>query len=362
MEKARIEKLAAHLKAADLGGIMVCPSEEMLFLAGFTPMMCERFQALFITAEGKYFYVCNLLYEGEMNHNFGGEVKIYPWMDGESMTDTVRTALADYGLLGQTLAVNSSAQAFNTLDIVKDCDVTFVNGKYVLEEARIIKTAEETENLRRAAKINDDVFVQALSFIRPGMKEADILQFMTEKMVAAGGADPWGIIASGPNSSYPHYHGTDRVVGEQDLMILDFGCTFGGMFSDMSRTIFVGGITEEQRKVYGIVRQAYEAGEAAAKTGAFIPDVDKAARDIIDNAGYKEYFINRLGHGIGYMIHEGPDIKKNNYRNLEPGMAFSVEPGIYIAGKFGMRIENIVMATADGNEVLNKSSKEIIII
>ena len=362
MEKHRIEKLAAHIKAADLGGMLICPSEEMLFLTGFTPMMCERFQGLFITEEGQYFYVCNLLYQGEIEHAFKGAMKIYHWMDGEPMTDTVRQALEEHGLLGKTLGVNSSAQAFNALDIMKDCDVIFVNGKGVLEEARIIKTAEETENLRRAAKIADDVFTLALSFIRPGMKEADVLQFMLQKMTDAGGEKPWGIIASGPNSSFPHYMGSDRVIEEQDLMILDFGCTVGGMYSDMSRTVFVGGITEEQKKIYGIVRQAYEAAEAAAVNGAFIPDIDKAARDIIDDAGYKECFVNRVGHGIGYMIHEGPDIKKSNRRNLEPGMAFSVEPGIYIAGKFGMRIENIVMATEQSHEVLNKSSREIIII
>jgi Xaa-Pro dipeptidase len=169
-------------------------------------------------------------------------------------------------------------------------------------------------------------------------------------------------VASGPNSSYPHYHGSSREIEKQDVIILDFGCTVNGMFSDMSRTVFVGGITEEQKKIYGIVRQSNEAGEAAAVNGAFIPDVDKAARDIIDDAGYKECFINRLGHGIGYMIHEGPDIKKSNNRNLLPGMAFSIEPGIYIAGNVGMRIENIVLTTETGNEILNKSSKEIIII
>ena len=145
-------------------------------------------------------------------------------------------------------------------------------------------------------------------------------------------------------------------------MILDFGCSCEGLYSDMSRTVFVGGITDEQRAVYGIVREAYEAGEAAAVGGAFIPDVDEAARGIIRKAGYGEYFFNRLGHGIGFMVHEAPDIKKNNRRNLLPGMAFSIEPGIYQAGKYGMRIENIVVATKDGNEVLNKASKEIIIL
>lgn len=362
MEKSRIESLSAQIKAAQMAGLLVCPSEEMLFLTGFTPMMCERFQGLFITAEGGCFYVCNLLYQGEIENAFKGQIKTYHWMDGEPMTDVVKQALAEHGLSGQTLGVNSSAQAFNVLDIMADCGVKFVNGKDVLEEARIIKTAAELQNLRRAAKIADDVFSEALSFIRPGMKEADILQFMLQRMTESGGAKPWGIIASGPNSSYPHYLGSDRVIGEQDLMILDFGCAVDGMYSDMSRTVFVGGITDEQRKVYNIVRQAYEAGEAAAVNGAFIPDIDKAARDIINDAGYKDCFINRLGHGIGYMIHEAPDIKKSNRRRLSPGMAFSIEPGIYIAGRFGMRIENIVVATEQGHEVLNQSSKEIFII
>ncbi|MCL2353822.1 MAG: M24 family metallopeptidase, partial [Defluviitaleaceae bacterium] len=173
---------------------------------------------------------------------------------------------------------------------------------------------------------------------------------------------PWGIIASGENSAYPHYHAYDRVIQEKDMMILDFGCRYNGLYSDMSRTVFVGGINDEERKIYNIVLQAQEAGEAAAVTGAYIPDVDRAARSIIEDAGYGDAFLNRLGHGVGYMIHEAPDIKKNNHRKLEPNMAFSIEPGIYMPGKFGMRIENIVITTADGNEALNKSTKEIIIL
>jgi Xaa-Pro dipeptidase len=362
MEKTRIENLAAEIRKAGLGGMLIGPSEELLFLTGFTLGLCERFQAMFVTAEGACFYVCNLLYKGQVDQGYKGAFPVYTWMDGEPMTEAVGQALADHGLTGKTLGVNSSTQAFNVLDIARDCGVSFVNGLAVLEEARIIKTPEEIEDLRRAARIADDAFSAVLTFIKPGMKELDIFNFLTQHMEAAGGEKTWGIIASGPNSSYPHYHGTDRVIEEQDMMILDFGCTVNGMYSDMSRTIFVGGITEEQKKIYDIVRESYEAGEAAAKTGAFIPDVDKASRDIIDNAGYKECFVNRLGHGIGYMIHEGPDIKKSNRRNLEPGMAFSIEPGIYIAGHIGMRVENIVLSTETGNEILNKSSKEIIIL
>ena len=362
MEKARIEKVAVEIKKAGLGGLLVCPSEELLFLTGFTPMMCERFQGLFITAEGGCFYICNLLYLGQIENAYKGAFPVYTWMDGEPMTESVGQVLAEHGLTGKILGTNSSAQAFNVLDIARDCGVSFVNGLAVLEEARIIKSEEEKEDLRRAARIADDVFTAALAFIKPGQKELDIFNFLTQKMAEAGGEKTWAIVASGPNSSYPHYHDTSRVIEEQDIIILDFGCAVNGMYSDMSRTVFVGGITEKQKQLYAIVREANEAGEAAAVTGAFIPEVDKAARDIIDNAGYKECFINRLGHGIGYMIHEGPDIKKSNRRNLLPGMAFSIEPGIYIAGDCGMRIEDIVLTTETGHEVLNKSSKEIIIL
>ena len=362
MNKTRIEMLVKHINKANLGGLLVCPSEELLFLTGATPKMCKRFQGMFFCADGRIFYVCNRLYGGEIEHTYKGSIKVFTWKDGESMTETTRTALSEYGLIGKTLGINSTAQAYNVLDIARDCDVKFVNGLEVLEDARIIKSAEEAEDLRQAARIVDDVFAQVIGFIKPGMSEGDVSRFLQHKMLEAGGLNPSAIVASGPNSSYPHYSGEDRIIEEKDLIILDYGCTVNGMHSDMSRTVFIGGISDEEKKIYGIVRESHEAGEAAAVSGAFIPDVDKAARDIIEKAGYGECFLNRLGHGIGYMIHEGPDIKKNNRRNLEPGMAFSIEPGIYLAGRLGMRIEDIVLATDSGNEILNKSNKDIAIV
>lgn len=362
MRKAQLANLAEQIRREGLAGMLVCPSEEMLFLTGFSPMMCERFQGLFITAAGDCFYVCNMLYSGEVEHAFGGAIPIYTWMDGESMTDIVGKALAANGLMGGKLGVNSSAQAFNVLDILRDCDISFVNGKEVLEEARIIKTNKELDSLRAAAKIADGAFAKVVDFIKPGQTEADILHFLSTEMAAAGGTDCWGIVASGPNSSYPHYMGTSRVIQQKDMMILDFGCAVDGLFSDMSRTVFVGGISDEERKIYEIVRRANQAGEDAAVNGAFVPDVDAAARSIIGAEGYGETFINRLGHGIGYMLHEAPYIKKDNCRKLEPGMAFSVEPGIYISGKLGMRVEDIVIVTEQGNEILNKASREIIVV
>jgi len=240
--------------------------------------------------------------------------------------------------------------------------ITFVNAKPLLEEVRIIKSDEDIENLRISASITDKVYSDVIRFIKPGMQEEQVWEFLTTEMAKHGGAKPWAIVATGPNSSFPHYLGKDRIIEPQDVVLLDFGCTYNDMCSDMSRTVFVGGVTDEQRKVYEVCRKSTEAGQAACFEGAFIPDIDRASRDIIDEAGYNEFFINRLGHGIGYMVHEAPDIKVSNPRKLEKGMCFSIEPGINLPGKFGMRIENIVAITENGTEILNKSTHDLIII
>ena len=362
MNKNRINALVTEMRKVDLDAMLISPSQEMLFLTGFTPMMCERFQALFITAKAELFYVCNRLYYDELKQAYHEELPIYFWTDGEDMAETVCQSLKDHNLLEKNIGVNSTAQAFNLVDIATACQVIFTNGLAVLEEARIIKTEQEIVALKQAALITDKAFEQVLTYIKPPMKEEDVSAYLKSKMEEAGGSTPWALVACGPNSSYPHYVGNQRVIAEQDILIMDFGCSYQGLCSDMTRTVFVGGITDRQKEIYDIVAKANEAGERQALDGAYIPDVDKAARNIIEEAGYGEYFFTRLGHGIGYMIHEAPDIKKNNRRHLQPGMAFSVEPGIYLADEFGIRIEDIVLVTKQGNEVLNKASKEIIIL
>lgn len=361
MKKTFFDKLVSLMNAEMLNAILVCPSEEMKFLVGFTPMMCERFQGLFIKSNGTLFYVCNLLYVGEIKHALP-DLQVHSWFDGEVMTDVICDIFEKEGLIGKTIGVNSTAPAFNVLDIAAKASITFVNAKPLFEEMRIIKTDEELNNLRFSASIVDKVFEDVIKFIKPGMKEEDIRTFMYSEMVKHGGTNPGGIVASGPNSSYGHYQGGNRIIEPKDVVLLDYGCAYNDMCSDISRMVFVGGISEEHRMIYEICREATEAGEAACFEGAFIPDIDKTARDIIDKAGYNEYFDHRLGHGIGYMIHEAPDIKASNKRKLEKGMVFSIEPGINIPGKIGMRVEDIVAITDKGTEILNKATHELIVI
>ncbi|MEL7647173.1 MAG: Xaa-Pro peptidase family protein [Sedimentibacter sp.] len=362
MRKKYLDKLVKILQDKDLDAILIAPSEEMEFIMGHNTHLCERFQSLIIKKDGSYFYVCNLLTVDEIQEVLGQDAKVYGWFDGDLFTDTVKKAFEEQGLIGKTIGVNSTERAFLILQIMEAVDVKFVNGKPLLEEMRMIKDKEELDNLRTAARITDESYTELLNFIRPGIKEADIARKMNQIFKEKGADEGFTMVCSGPNSSYPHYNSDQRVIQEKDVIVLDWGCKYNDMCADMSRTVFVGDITDEERHVYEIVLASQEAGEKAAVNGAFIPDVDKAARDVIENSGYGKNFFTRLGHGIGYSVHEAPDIKKSNRRNLEPGMVFSIEPGIYIAGKFGMRIENIVAVTEDGNEVLNKASKDIMII
>ncbi len=362
MRKKYLDRLTEILKKNHIDAILIAPSEEMEFIMGHNTHFCERFQALIIKNDGNYFYICNLLTKDEIQDVLGPDVKVYGWFDGDIFTDTVKKAFEEQELIGKTIAVNSTERAFIILQIMEAVDVKFINGKLFLEDMRIIKDQEELDNLRMAAKITDESYEELLKFIKPGIKEADIARKMNEIFKEKGADEGFTMVCSGANSSYPHYNDDQRVIQEKDIIVLDWGCKYNNMCADMSRTVFVGGITEEERHVYEIVRKSQEAGEKAAVKGAYIPDVDKASRNIIEESGYGKYFFTRLGHGIGYSVHEAPDIKASNKRNLEEGMVFSIEPGIYMAGKFGIRIENIVAVTNDGNEVLNKASKEIMII
>jgi Xaa-Pro dipeptidase len=362
MNQLYFERLQHKLKENNIDAMLISPSQELRFILGNTPDLCERFQGLFIKNNGECFYICNLLTSGEMNTYIDNRVTLYEWFDGNEYIHVVGQALSRHQLIGKTIAVNSTAQACRILEIADRFHLTLVPGSKLLEEIRIIKTEKEVEDMRISSYIADKVFEDLLHYIRPGLKEIDIINHFNELFIKFGGEYASSVVAFGANSSYPHYIGTQAVIKEKDVVLLDFGGYYNGMRSDITRTIFVGGITNIQKKVYQIVLDANNAGEKSAFTGAFIPDIDKAARDVISKAGYGKYFTTRLGHGIGYMGHEAPDIKQSNNRYLEKGMAFTIEPGIYLTGDFGIRIEDVVVITDKGTEILNKVTKDIIVL
>ena len=357
-----LDRLVQEIRKADLDAMLVAPSEDLLFLTGHNPIFCERFQGLFVTAEGDYFYVCNLLTKEEMEAVLPNR-KVYAWFDGDGHVDTVRTALEENGLIGKRIGVNNTVRAYNILEISEQVDVTWVSARYLCQETRIRKTDQEIEGMRGAAKIAEEALAATIPQIRPGMKEEEVKQILLRNMLDRGGLNPRALVASGPNGGYPHYNLGLRTLEKGDAIVIDFSCEYMLMRTDITRTVFLGPPSAKQREVYDLVRKANEAAEAIVAAGTWIPDIDAAARKVIEDGGYGPQFTTRLGHGIGYLGHEAPDIKANNRRYLEPRMSFTIEPGIYLGGEFGVRIEDCVLVTPEGKaEILHHFTKEYTII
>jgi Xaa-Pro dipeptidase len=359
----KINRLTPIMKKNQMDLMVIGPSSDLEYLTGLSPHPDERFMGLFIFSDNRYFYISPEIYYEETRDYLGNEADIFIWNDNSGPIGVVEEALRKYGVNHLVIGINDGIKAVDLIDFWTLFNSRFVNGSSATEELRIIKTHEERDYLRQASLIADDVVGEVVKFIRPGITEKDILKKIDDlfeykwKVPKA-----FAIVASGPNSSKPHYNDDKRVIEENDIIVLDLGCRVNGYHSDISRTVFVGEPNEEQRKIYEIIVHANTEAEKFARKGVKAEDVDNVARQIIIGAGYGEYFLNRTGHGIGMAVHESPYIKKGNRQILDNGMAFSVEPGIYIQGKFGMRVENIVLIHNDDGEVLNKFTKELITV
>ena len=219
----------------------------------------------------------------------------------------------------------------------------------------LVKTAKEIATLKRAAKATEKAFAHVLPLVRAGATERQIADAMEEYALWLPGVEGLAfppIIASGPNGSQPHAEVTDRALEDGDLVTIDFGVMLGGYASDITRTFMIGTPTETQAKIYESVRRAQAAGVAAAKAGVPCSEVDAACRNLIEEDGYGEYFIHTTGHGVGVEVHEDPRLAAASEAVLEAGMAVTIEPGIYIEGLGGVRIEDTVIVTESGCTVI----------
>jgi Xaa-Pro aminopeptidase len=269
--------------------------------------------------------------------NDAGVDKLY--IEAETIT------LSEYEALGQALS-----------------GVNLLKGGGEVEDLRIIKTAEEVESIKRAEALTDQAFSYLLTVIKPGMTEMSLVALLY-KFFLDNGADDFSfspIVASGENSSKPHAIPGQRQITRGDLITFDMGCKINGYCSDFTRTVAVGSIDPELEKIYNIVLEANLKGLAAVKAGVNCKDVDAAARDHIAALGYGENFGHSTGHGVGLEIHEAPRLSTASEQVLQSGMIVTVEPGIYLPGKGGVRIEDLVLVTDEGCEILSKSSKQLI--
>lgn len=364
LNNERVHKLVKILSKYEIDGYLMGANFDLKFLTGINPFQDKRFKGFLVLKDGRKVFISPELYYEEFRNILGKDMDIYVWGDNQGVNSTFEKLKETYNLEGKTIAIDDSIRGIDLLDMMDIIKADFINEINISKELRIIKDEQGVQALEKAALIADKTYEEVLNFIKPGLREKDISDKIKELLIEFGGEslsfEP--IVASGPNSSMPHYNGNNRVIEDQDLVILDFGCVYDGYCSDTSRTVFIGQPTEEQLKVYEIILRANKEAEDAAKEGIKAEDLDRIARGVIEDAGYGKYFINRTGHGIGVEIHEEPYIKEGNKEILKTGMAFSIEPGIYIPGKFGMRVEDIVVIDGNGSKILNKSNKELTII
>lgn len=358
----RLEKLIAVLRDEDLDAIFFAPSSDLEYMTGMRLHPDSRFKGVMISRDGKAFSLCPSLYKAEISRNLP-DVPLYEWEDGQGFRKAFVAGCTALGLLNGKVAFNGGVRAVDMLEATVDTKIVCVNGASVLSPLRRCKDADERELMRIASKNNDAMMEKISRFIGSGKTERQVAKQIMNIHEEQGGQPRYPIVASGPNGAKPHYSGEEnRMIQEQDVVVVDTGAWYSSYNCDMTRTFIIGKPSDEVRRVYDIVLQAQYAGEAAARKGAIPEEIDRAARSIISKAGYGKAFFHRLGHGTGRDPHEDPFIVQGNKLPLEEGNCFSIEPGIYLADRFGVRIEDLVMISERGTEVLNSFTKSMIIL
>lgn len=349
---ARIEKLAGALKDAGVDCYLAAEPKSMGYLANFFENGHERFLALAIRSNGEVRLIAPALAETQARRV--GIDQVASWSDGEDPLALFAQLASDWNLKSGIIAVDPGMQARHILAMQSTLPAAlFQDGEALLSSLMSRKDEAELAAMGATAKIADETWIEVKPQIKAGMTELEVAELLKAGMVKRGGTPQFFIVAAGPMGAEPHHISDDTVIKDGDVVICDFGCDLAGYQSDITRTICVGSPSAKAREVYDIVLRAHHAARAVVKPGVTGEEVDAAARKVIEDAGYGEYFFHRTGHGIGMSGHELPNMVNGNNVGLEPGNCFSIEPGIYIAGEFGVRIENIVTCTQDGGRSFN---------
>jgi Xaa-Pro dipeptidase len=278
--------------------------------------------------------------------------KVYIWQENESPYDIFAKALGDYGLKTGKMAIEPTTRYFVTEGLNRALpQVKFLNGEEACNAQRMFKSEKEIALMRLSNDATEACIRQTWTQIKAEMTEQDVARLL-QKNFSALGLSGGGLIQFGPSSAIPHGGASPRLLQQNDMVLMDCGTRVQSYASDVTRTTVFGKPAPRHEEIWRIVHQAQSAGIAAAKPGVTCESVDAAARKVIEQAGYGKYFVHRLGHGIGLEGHEAPYFAGNNETILGPGMTFTVEPGIYIQGEFGVRLEDDIVITENGCELL----------
>lgn len=367
MTQSRLDKLTASLLTSNLDAVILNPGPTLKYLTGLNFHLMERPVVLFV-APGKDPVL--VLPELELP-----KVDLFPYKVqgiayGENPAewdDAFRKAAQALGVDGKRIGVEPRQLRLLEFRYVKSGapEADFPDASDVLADLRLRKDKAEVDAMRVAVKIAQDALEATIPQIKVGMTEREVASELVMQLLKHGSESemPFApIVSAGPNSANPHASPTDRKLQTGDLLVVDWGAAYEGYISDLTRTFAVGEVDAECQKIHKIVQEANAAGRAAGKPGVPCANVDKAARDVIEKAGYGKYFTHRTGHGIGMEGHEAPYMRGDNMQILEPGMAYTVEPGIYLTNRNGVRIEDNMVITEAGAESLSDMPREIRVV
>ncbi|MFJ9657039.1 M24 family metallopeptidase [Streptomyces griseoflavus] len=371
--RTRMDRAARQAAGAGLAGLLVAPGPDLVWLTGYTPTAATERLTLLVLAPGREPVLVVPTLEAPDAERAPGApaITLRDWTDGRdpyaltaALLDTDGLPPGPPGAPGALVGISDNAWAMHLLGLQKALPGTsYASLTEALPMLRAVKDTAELELMAAAGAAADAAFEEIRKVPFAGRRETDVAADLAALLRRTGHSQvDFTIVASGPNGANPHHENGDRVIERGDMVVLDFGGLKDGYGSDTSRTVHVGEPTDEERRVHDLVREAQEAGFRAVRPGAACQDVDRAARAVITDAGYGEYFIHRTGHGIGVTTHEPPYMIEGEEQPLVPGMCFSVEPGVYLPGRFGVRIEDIVTVTEDGGRRLNNTVREMVTV
>ncbi|MBA2314909.1 MAG: aminopeptidase P family protein [Chloroflexi bacterium] len=366
----RLARLAAVARAGGVDAVLVAVGPDLEYLTGYRAMPLERLTMLVVAPDEAPVLVVPRLERAAAEAALRTDVRIATWDETE---DPYELALGDVGTGGAApslLAVSDRLWASHLLRFqAARPGARFAPASSVLRELRMVKDEDEIDLLRRAAHAADRVVTRIAAGPLVGRTEVDVAREVRERLIENGHQEAhFAIVGSGPNSASPHHEASERVIRAGEPIVLDIGGTLDGYGSDITRTIWVtggdpaNGPDEAFQRLFGLVREAQASATAAAWPGTPAEQVDAVARGIIEAGGHGRYFIHRLGHGIGLEGHEEPYLVAGNSEPIEAGHAFSIEPGIYLEGRYGVRIEDIVVCGRDGPIVLNEAPRELYVV
>ena len=367
MYNSRLERLYTNLRAMGYAGLVLMPDANLIYLSGLRFHRGKRLTLAIFPADGSEpCLVLPALEQSQAATSSLIALRLFPWSDADGPQAALAAALAvafPRGLQGATLAVEHTSMRVMELRALELLLPTLQTGDAgpLMAALRMTKDAEEVAAITEAVRIVERALQATIAQIRPGMSERTLSRLCSEAIIAAGATSESfeNIIAAGPNAANPHHQNSDRPLQVGDLIIIDCGACYNGYISDITRTVALGEPGAEARQIYALTQAANEAGRQACRPGTSGTAIDQAARRVIVDGGYGDYFIHRTGHGFGIETHELPNIVAGSDAPLLPGTTFTIEPGIYLPGRTGVRIEDDMLITADGARSLTTLPREL---